>query len=91
MNFAGDSIPRLLLKMAAPASIGFFFNTMFNVVDTYWGGQLSTETLAALSLSFPMFFSIVATGYRFGYCVNPGNYVLFLYSFVLMQLQVAAD
>ena len=62
MDFVKDSIPRLLLKIAAPASTGFFFNTMYNVVDTYWGGQLSTETLAALSLSFPVFFIIVATG-----------------------------
>ena len=62
MDFVKDSIPRLLLKLAVPASTGFFFNTMFNVVDTYWGGQLSTETLAALSLSFPVFFIIVATG-----------------------------
>ena len=39
--------------------IGFFFNTMFNVVDTYFGGQISTQALAALSLSFPVFFLIV--------------------------------
>ncbi len=35
---------------------------MFNVVDTYFGGQISTEALAALSLSFPVFFIIIAIG-----------------------------
>jgi putative MATE family efflux protein len=35
-----------------PASVGFFFNTMFNVVDTYFAGVISTQALAALSLSF---------------------------------------
>ncbi|MBI5589273.1 MAG: MATE family efflux transporter [Deltaproteobacteria bacterium] len=52
----------LIRAIAVPASIGFFFNTMFNVVDTYYGGQLSTDALAALSLSFPVFFMIIALG-----------------------------
>ena len=55
-------IPMLIRAIAVPASIGFFFNTMFNVVDTYYGGQLSTDALAALSMSFPVFFMIIALG-----------------------------
>ncbi|MEA3232789.1 MAG: hypothetical protein U9Q05_13625, partial [Thermodesulfobacteriota bacterium] len=43
--------------LAVPASIGMFFNTMFNVVDTYFSGLISTEAIAALSLSFPVFFT----------------------------------
>ncbi len=35
---------------------------MFNVVDTWYGGQLSTSALAAMSLSFPVFFLILAVG-----------------------------
>lgn len=53
-------IPGLIRTLAVPASIGFFFNTMFNVVDTYFGGQISTQALAALSLSFPVFFIIIS-------------------------------
>jgi hypothetical protein len=49
----------LIKKMALPASIGFFFNTMYNIVDTYFGGQISTTALAAMSLSFPVFFLII--------------------------------
>jgi putative MATE family efflux protein len=55
-------IPTLLRKIAVPASVGFFFNTLFNAVDTWWGGQISTQALAALSLSFPVFFIIIAMG-----------------------------
>ena len=55
-------IPSLIRAIAIPASIGFFFNTMFNVVDTYYGGKLSTDALAAMSLSFPVFFIIIALG-----------------------------
>ncbi|OHA26320.1 MAG: MATE family efflux transporter [Candidatus Taylorbacteria bacterium RIFCSPHIGHO2_02_FULL_46_13] len=55
-------IPSLIKEIAIPAIVGFFFNTMFNVVDTFYGGLLSTEALAALSLSFPVFFIIIAIG-----------------------------
>ena len=55
-------IPGLIAKLAVPTSIGYFFNTMFNVVDTFYGGRVSTDALAALSLSFPVFFLIIAVG-----------------------------
>jgi putative MATE family efflux protein len=57
-----EPIPVLIRKLAVPASVGFFFNTMFNAVDTYFGGLISTQALAALSLSFPVFFIIIAMG-----------------------------
>lgn len=55
-------VPALIRELAVPASVGFFFNTLFNAVDTWWGGQISTQALAALSLSFPVFFIIIAVG-----------------------------
>lgn len=55
-------IPHLVRRLAIPAGTGFFFNTMFNVVDTWYGGQLSTTALAAMSLSFPVFFLILSIG-----------------------------
>ncbi|MDD3284034.1 MAG: MATE family efflux transporter [Patescibacteria group bacterium] len=57
-----EPIPKLIGQIAIPASVGFFFNTMYNVVDTYYGGMISTEALAAMSLSFPIFFLILAMG-----------------------------
>ena len=60
-------IPALIAKLAVPASVGFFFNTMFNVVDTFFGGMISTQTQAALSLSFPVFFIIIALGSGLSY------------------------
>ncbi len=58
-------IPELVRRLTIPASIGFFFNTMYNVVDTYFAGRLSTDALAALSLSFPIFFILLAMGSGF--------------------------
>jgi len=45
-----------ILKMAIPMSIGLFFNTMFNVVDTFYAGRLGTSSLAGMSASFSVFF-----------------------------------
>ena len=55
-------IPKLVRHLAIPAGTGFFFNTMFNVVDTWYGGKLSTTALAAMSISFPVFFIILSIG-----------------------------
>jgi putative MATE family efflux protein len=55
-------IATLIRRLAIPAGTGFFFNTMFNVVDIWYGGRLSTTALAAMSLSFPVFFIILAIG-----------------------------
>jgi putative MATE family efflux protein len=54
------SIPKHIRSIALPMSIGFFFNTMYNVVDSFYAGQVSTSALAALALSFPVFFIIIA-------------------------------
>lgn len=61
-DLINDPIPKLLTRLAVPVGTGFFFNTMFNVVDTFYGGLISTRALAALSLSFPLFFIILAIG-----------------------------
>ncbi|MDC7226787.1 MAG: MATE family efflux transporter [Spirochaetales bacterium] len=54
-----------LRRLAVPASTGAFFNTMYNVVDTYWAGRLSTDSLAALSINFPMYMLVMALGVGF--------------------------
>ncbi|MEI6714151.1 MAG: MATE family efflux transporter [Verrucomicrobiota bacterium] len=62
ISLTSDPISQLTWRIALPASIGMFFNTMFNFIDTYCAGLLSTDALAALSLSFPVFFLLLAVG-----------------------------
>ena len=62
MSLTTDPISQLTWRIALPMSVGMFFNTMFNVVDTVCAGWLGTDALAALSLSFPVFFMIIAVG-----------------------------
>ena len=54
------SIDSHLIKLSLPAIVGYFFHTMFNVTDTFFAGVISTEALAALSLSASIFFMILA-------------------------------
>ena len=61
-DLTGQPIPHLVKNLAIPAGTGFFFNTMFNVVDTWYGGLVSSEALAAMTLCFPLFFIIIAVG-----------------------------
>ncbi|MDH3659462.1 MAG: MATE family efflux transporter, partial [Alphaproteobacteria bacterium] len=55
-----DSIPALIRRIAIPAGTGMLFQTLFNVVDTWYAGLISTEALAALAVSFPVFFIVIA-------------------------------
>ncbi|AGW14810.1 MATE family efflux transporter [Megalodesulfovibrio gigas] len=55
-------IPQATRRIALPASVGFLFLTLFNVVDTWFAGQISTGALAALSRSFPVYFIVLAAG-----------------------------
>ena len=55
-----DPIPYLVIKMAVPVSIGFFFHTMFNVVDTYFASKINSVAVAAITITFPIFFMIIA-------------------------------
>lgn len=58
-----DPIPLLLRQLAIPSSLGMLFNTLYNIVDTYYAGLISTEALAALSASSFLFFFIIGMAY----------------------------
>lgn len=55
-DLLNDDISSLLRKIAFPSMMGMFFNTMYNVTDTYFAGQISTEALSGLSFSFFIYF-----------------------------------
>ena len=61
MDLLKENIPKLVRKLAVPAMIGTLFQTLYNVVDTFFAGKISPEALSALSKSFPIYFIIIAT------------------------------
>jgi len=56
-------IKKLIFQIAIPSSIGMFFNTMYNVVDTFYIGQISTEAISALTYSFMIFFMLLSVSF----------------------------
>lgn len=60
INFLEDNTRSLLLKIAIPSSFGFFFNTINNLVDQYWAGQLGLEATTALGRSFPFIMFLIS-------------------------------
>ncbi|HBG32587.1 MAG TPA: MATE family efflux transporter [Acholeplasmataceae bacterium] len=69
-NLTIGNISTHLKHIAIPASVGFLFNTLFNVVDTVYAGRLSTEALAGLTISFPIFFIIIAVTAGLGNAIS---------------------
>ena len=70
MDLTKDPIPHLLKKIAVPASIGMFFNTMYYIVDNYYAGMLSSTALAGLSLAAPIYFLGIAVAIGVGQGTN---------------------
>ena len=69
-HLINDDISTLLKQITIPASTGMFFNTMYNVVDTFYAGLISTQAISALSLSFMIFFTIIGLGYGFSSAIT---------------------
>ena len=61
-NLAIGSVNRHLRRIAMPAAVGFLFGTLFNIVDTFYAGMISTEAQAGLAFSFPVFFVMLSFG-----------------------------
>ena len=60
ISLTRDPITSLIKKIAIPASVGRLFQTLFNIVDTFFAGKISPEALSALAKSFPIYFIIIA-------------------------------
>jgi len=58
-----DDIKILLKTLAIPSSVGMFFNTMYNVIDTFYAGLISTTAIAGMSFSFFLYFVFMGLGF----------------------------
>lgn len=52
--------------LAVPAAMGMLFTTLYNVVDVYFAGQISTDAQAGLAVGFQAFFIMMAFGFGTG-------------------------
>ncbi len=60
------SIASHFRTLAIPAALGMLFSTLYNVVDVYFAGQISTDAQAGLAVGFQAFFIMMAVGFGLG-------------------------
>ena len=65
-----DPIWFLLRKVTIPASVGSLFQTLYNLVDTWFAVKISAEAISAIAKSFPIYFTIIAVGVGIGAATN---------------------
>lgn len=54
------------LSLAVPAAIGMLFNTLYNIVDIFFAGLLSTSAQAGLALGYQAFYIALSVGVGLG-------------------------
>jgi putative MATE family efflux protein len=62
VDLVNEGIAKPLFLLALPIVITNLFQTAYNLADTFWVGQYSTEALAAISFAFPMVFLLISLG-----------------------------
>ncbi|MBN2808452.1 MAG: MATE family efflux transporter [Deltaproteobacteria bacterium] len=68
-NFLGAP-RRALFRLAWPTLMATLVQTMYNLVDTAYIGRLGSAPLAALTFSFPLFFTLVSFNIGMGVGLN---------------------
>ena len=63
-------VAKLLLKLSPPVMLALLIQSVYNIVDSYFVAQYSTEGLTALSLIFPLQLLMTALGTGTGTGLN---------------------
>ena len=53
-------------NLAIPGALGMLFNTLYNIVDMYFAGELGTSAQAGLALGFQAFYIALSVGVGLG-------------------------
>ncbi|HKJ60187.1 MAG TPA: MATE family efflux transporter [Halobacteriales archaeon] len=62
LDLTSGGIAGPLFYLSLPIVITNLLQTAYNLADTFWLGQYSTEALAAISFAFPMVFLLISLG-----------------------------
>ena len=66
-------IRRVIPTMAVPTIVGMLVTSLYVIADTFFVGQLDTQSTAAVGVVFPLMFFMQAFGFFFGH--GSGNYI----------------
>lgn len=65
-----DDYKKALFTLSAPMVFGILIQTLYGIVDMVFIGRLGNEAVAALTISFPLYFIILAVGTGLGSGIN---------------------
>ena len=66
-------VRQLVMKMAGPTIISMMVTALYNIIDAFFVGHISTEATAGVGVSFAYMTFINAIGFFFGH--GSGNYI----------------
>ncbi|MFV2054044.1 MATE family efflux transporter [Aliiroseovarius sp. YM-037] len=66
LDLTTGSIATHFRVLAVPAALGMLFNTLYNVVDMFFAGLLSTSAQAGLALGYQAFYIALSVGVGLG-------------------------
>ena len=66
----------LVMSMALPMMLSMAFNSLYNIVDSYFVAKLSEDAMTALSLVYPAQNLLTAVAVGFGVGVNAMIFLL---------------
>lgn len=66
-------VRQLVMKMAVPTIISMMVTALYNIIDAFFVGHISTEATAGVGVSFAYMTFINAIGFYFGH--GSGNYI----------------
>lgn len=65
--FEKDPVPKAVLKLAVPTVVSMMVTVLYNMVDTFFVGQIGDPNqVAAVSVATPVFLLLMAVGNMFG-------------------------
>jgi putative MATE family efflux protein len=64
--FLEGPIGSALIRLAIPITLGNLLQTGYQLTDAFWVGRLGAAAVAAVSVSFPVTFLVIALGAGFG-------------------------
>ncbi|MCJ7479387.1 MAG: MATE family efflux transporter [Candidatus Nanohaloarchaeota archaeon QJJ-7] len=62
LDLTGGSVGYNLFHLSLPIVVINLMRTAYNLVDTFWLGQVSKEALAAVTFAFPLVFFLISLG-----------------------------
>lgn len=80
-------IRRVIPTMAVPTIVGMLVTSLYVIADTFFVGQLDTQSTAAVGVVFPLMFFMQAFGFFFGH--GSGNYIRANWELAVMAMPAA--